>query len=89
MVAFVDALEGRGLLERRHNPADRRARALHLTSDGGALLGRAIELAGDYERELCAGLSAGEREQLIALLERVGTQLGLEPGVHAALADAF
>src|SRR5580698_5594651 len=34
MVAFVDALEGRGLLERRHNPADRRARALYLTDEG-------------------------------------------------------
>ena len=28
MVAFVDALEARALLERRHNPLDRRTRAL-------------------------------------------------------------
>src|ERR1700722_10116450 len=33
MVAFVDALEARGLLERRPNPDDRRARALYLTDD--------------------------------------------------------
>ena len=31
MVAFVDALEQRGLLERRHDPEDRRTRALFLT----------------------------------------------------------
>src|SRR5437763_16659719 len=31
MVAFVDSLEERGLLERRQNPDDRRARALFLT----------------------------------------------------------
>src|SRR5260370_40488319 len=30
MVAFVDALEARGLLERRLNPDDRRTRELHL-----------------------------------------------------------
>ena len=34
MVAFVDALEARSLLERRHNPHDRRTRELHLTEAG-------------------------------------------------------
>jgi DNA-binding MarR family transcriptional regulator len=87
MVAFVDGLEARGLLERRQNQTDRRARALHLTGGGSALLARAIELAGEYERALCADLSGEEREQLLELLERVGARLGLEPGVHAALAD--
>ncbi|MGH2879628.1 MAG: MarR family transcriptional regulator [Solirubrobacteraceae bacterium] len=38
MVAFVDALEQRGLLERRANPEDRRARALYLTDEGRELL---------------------------------------------------
>src|SRR5581483_9559031 len=42
MVAFVDALEARGLLERRPNPNDRRARALYLTDDGRALLASAF-----------------------------------------------
>jgi DNA-binding MarR family transcriptional regulator len=84
MVAFVDALEGRGLLERRLNPDDRRTRALHLTDDGRELLGRAFELAVGHERDLCADLSAAEREQLLDLLQRVGLRLGLPPGVHAA-----
>ncbi len=84
MVAFVDALEGRGLLERRHNPADRRTRALHLTAAGRKLLGRAFVLAADLESHLCAQLSAAEREQLLALLARVGDQLGMPPGAHAA-----
>ena len=42
MVAFVDALEARGLLERRLNPEDRRTRALHLTDAGRDLLDRAF-----------------------------------------------
>jgi len=88
MVAFVDALEARGLLERRHNPLDRRARALHLTDDGRELLGRAFVLAAEFERDLCAQLGDGEREQLLELLQRVGGQLGLPPGAHAAHAHA-
>jgi DNA-binding MarR family transcriptional regulator len=87
MVALVDALEARGLLERRRNPADRRTRALHLTDAGSGLLARAIALASEYERDLCADLSAEEREQLLDLLQRVAVRLGLPPGVHAALAE--
>jgi DNA-binding MarR family transcriptional regulator len=90
MVAFVDALEARGLLERRLNPDDRRTRELHLTDAGRELLSRAFALAVGHERDLCADLSAKEREQLLDLLQRVGERLGLPPGVHgahAALAD--
>jgi DNA-binding MarR family transcriptional regulator len=87
MVAFVDALEARGLLERRQNLHDRRARALHLTKAGRNLLGRAFALAAGHERDVCAELSDVEREQLLDLLGRVGERLGLPPGVHAALAD--
>jgi DNA-binding MarR family transcriptional regulator len=88
MVAFVDALEARALLERRHNPLDRRARALYLTPTGRELLGRASVLATELERHLCAQLDAGEREQLLALLQRVGLQLGLPTGTHAAHAHS-
>jgi DNA-binding MarR family transcriptional regulator len=87
MVALVDALEERGLLERRQNQLDRRARALHLTEDGASMLARAFALAAAHERELCSALSDEEREQLLDLLQRVGERLGLPPGVHAALAD--
>jgi DNA-binding MarR family transcriptional regulator len=88
MVAFIDALEARGLIERRQNPSDRRTHALHLTDDGHELLGRAFMLAVGHERHLCAELSDEEREQLLALLQRVGKQLGLQPGVHAAHAHS-
>jgi DNA-binding MarR family transcriptional regulator len=93
MVAFVDLLASRGLLERRQNADDRRARALHLTDAGRELLGRAFGLAVETERDLCAGLSDDERTQLLDLLGRVGVRLGLPAGVHSAhghsaLADA-
>ncbi len=85
MVAFIDALEGRGLIERRHNPDDRRTRALHLTQQGRELLDRAFAEAVAHEQNLCGDLSSDEREQLLELLSRVATRLGLAPGVHAAI----
>jgi DNA-binding MarR family transcriptional regulator len=92
MVALVDALEGRRLLQRRTNPQDRRARALHLTDEGRALLEQAIGAAIGLEREICADLSESQREQLLDLLQLVGDRLGLRRGghgahVHSAFAD--
>lgn len=87
MVAFVDGLQERGLLERRANPRDRRTWALHLTGEGRELLGRAFQVASAFERELCAGLGEGERGRLLELLDKVGETLGVRPGTHAAHAD--
>jgi DNA-binding MarR family transcriptional regulator len=88
MVAIVDALEARGLLERRQNPNDRRARALYLTGAGRRKLKQAFALAVEHERELCAGLSGQEREQLIDLLTRLADGIGLPREVHSAFSDA-
>lgn len=84
MVAFVDSLEERGLLERRAHPTDRRARALHTTPRGRKLMARAYEAAVGFETDLCAGLGAGERDRLLELLGAVAGTLGVPPGVHAA-----
>jgi DNA-binding MarR family transcriptional regulator len=85
MVALIDDLEERGLVERRRNPADRRARALHLTSAGRRLLGKAIEVAIAHERELLSGLSKDERRQLGKLLRRLAAEQGIPIGVHPGL----
>jgi DNA-binding MarR family transcriptional regulator len=84
MVAFIDALQERGLVERRQRLEDRRTRALHLTDKGRDLLDKAFALAVGHERDLCADLSEEERERLLELLQRVARRLGLTPGVHAA-----
>lgn len=88
MVAFVDALEARSLIERRHNPLDRRTRELHLTAEGRELLERAFALAADLERNICADLDAAERGQLLDSLARIAGRLDLPASVHAAHADA-
>ena len=88
MVAFIDALEARGLIERRRNPNDRRSHALHLTPAGRELVERAFAVALAHERRVCAGLTAPEREQLLTLLQRVAGELGLPAGVHSAMGHA-
>ena len=85
MVALVDDLEARGLVERRRDPRDRRAYALHLTGDAARLLAEAQRAVDAHERELLVGLDEAERQQLIALLQRIAAAEGLPAGVHPGL----
>jgi DNA-binding MarR family transcriptional regulator len=85
MVALVDELEDRGLLERRPDPADRRVRALHLTPKGRQTLERAMEVAIEHEKETCGCLEPGEREELLDVLNRIAEARGLRAGVHPGL----
>jgi DNA-binding MarR family transcriptional regulator len=87
MVALVDELERRGLLERRPSPADRRAHALHLSGDGRRLLDRLMQVSAEHEAHLCAGLTQAERHRLIDLLSRIAAKQGLPTGVHPGVAD--
>ena len=84
MVALVDELEARSLLERRPSPTDRRAHALYLTPSGKQLLAKALKLAGALESELAGGLDDAERMRLIELLDRIAARLGIPPGVHGS-----
>lgn len=85
MVAFIDSLEQRGLLERRQNPNDRRARALFLTAEGREMVARAFQMHEEIERALTQDLSPAEREQLLELLARVGAHVGIPRDVHPGM----
>jgi DNA-binding MarR family transcriptional regulator len=71
MVAVVDGLEAGGYVERRRNPDDRRAYALHITAAGRRALARAEKLVAEAEREFLAPLSPAEVRQLKDLLRRL------------------
>jgi DNA-binding MarR family transcriptional regulator len=71
MVATIDELESRGFVERRPNPTDRRAHALHLTASGRKMLDRGRKVAQRAQEELLAPLSEDERVQLHELLLRL------------------
>src|SRR5512133_4092132 len=87
MVAIVDELESRGLIERRPDPDDRRVRALYVTKRGQTLLQAPFNLLVQPEREISEGLSVKERAELLALLNRIAGHLRLPTDVHSALRD--
>jgi MarR family transcriptional regulator, temperature-dependent positive regulator of motility len=68
---MIDELEGKGLVERKIDPDDRRARKLYVTERGGALRrGLRPSLLAAQER-LLAPLSPDERTALLDMLVRV------------------
>jgi DNA-binding MarR family transcriptional regulator len=71
IVALVDELERRGFLARRRNPTDRRAYALEATAPGRRWLERTEAQLAEAEERILAPLEAEEREQLIALLQKL------------------
>lgn len=71
LVTMLDDFEERGLAERRRNPADRRASAVHLTSEGRAALTHALALSEQVERRLLGPLPAAERRRLHSLLKAI------------------
>jgi DNA-binding MarR family transcriptional regulator len=82
MVALVDELEAKGILERRRSTEDRRNYALHLTDRGRDLIAQLSRIAVGHEEDLCAALNNEERIQLRDLCRRIADQQGLTPGVH-------
>lgn len=71
IVAAVDKLEQRGLVERRPVPHDRRAHALNLTAEGQRVYKKALALIERHEARIVSSLSPQERAQLLALLNKV------------------
>src|SRR3954452_3055981 len=85
MVALVDELEQRGLVERRPNPDDRRIRALYLTPTGKRCLERGRKIAKQHEEELTEGMSPADRKRIVALLQKIVDAQALGHGVHPGL----
>jgi MarR family 2-MHQ and catechol resistance regulon transcriptional repressor len=76
VTAAVDRLEREQLVERMDAATDRRARIVHLTPKGTALIRRLFEAhAGDMERAF-SHLDGPEREALATLLRKVGRAEG-------------
>ena len=82
MVILLDELTEKGLVERRRSTTDRRHSEIVLTSRGRRMLEKLSRLAAEHEADLCAALSAKEREQLAALGRKIVHQQGLTPDVH-------
>jgi DNA-binding MarR family transcriptional regulator len=73
MTYLLDDLQKDGLVERRPDPADRRARRVELTDDGQARLCDLAERLGEAEDRLLDRLDPDEREALRRMLFRLAT----------------
>jgi DNA-binding MarR family transcriptional regulator len=82
LVALIDDLESRGLVQRSRDPADRRNYALSLTTAGRETMTRIATVAREHERALTAAIDDHERAELAAVLRRLADEQGLTPGVH-------
>ena len=68
MTNRVDRLAGRGLVERRPDPGDRRGVLVRLTETGREQVDGALSELMDREAELLAGLSPTDAEALVSAL---------------------
>jgi len=71
VVEMVDALEARGMVERRRDPADRRSNALVITEAGRDALLQARGSLEDATHELVAPIGASGDAELRALLRKL------------------
>jgi len=78
---MVDRLEGAGTLERRPDPADRRALRLHLTPRGHELVQSIRSVTTAVGEDATEGLTAAERNQLAVLVDRIRANHSRRPGV--------
>jgi MarR family transcriptional regulator, transcriptional regulator for hemolysin len=80
LVRILDRMESDGWLERRADPADRRARRLYLKAEGKPLVDDIWRLVDLTRQEAFAGIPKKQAELLITLLEKVQRNLAaLDP----------
>ena len=81
---MIDRLQDADLVERRPDPADRRAWRLHLTPRGAQLLDQLRPFARDTMELALEGIGEPERAQLTAALARMQANLSRRAPVEIA-----
>lgn len=76
----LNAMDARGLVTRRRDPANRRVHQVELTEAGEAMFARLRDAAMAFDQRLRRGLSDDEIAGLEALLGRLEANVGGVPG---------
>lgn len=76
LVRLLDNLQAAGLIERREEEADRRAKAIHLTEAGRAIVVQVESVAAEVRARLLAGIADAELAQAAGVLQRILDELG-------------
>ena len=75
MVRILDRMEADGLLERRPDPADRRARCVYLTPKAKPVLAEIWRLSDVLRAEVFEGIGEAERAVFMNVLEDIYAKL--------------
>lgn len=79
LARMIDRLEEAGLVERRSDPADRRAWRIFLTEAARPKIEKLQTLANDLFEDIFVGVTADERERLTDTLNLIRDNLLVEP----------
>lgn len=77
LTRIVDRLEEAGWVERQNDPADRRARILHLTDKSRGIVTRLHNIVDFLSEEMLDGFDAAERAAFARALDRIATNLAV------------
>jgi MarR family transcriptional regulator for hemolysin len=83
VVRILDRMESDGLLERRPDPADRRARCLYLTPKAKPLLEQIWRLSEAIRQQAFAGIGRAERDVFTAAMDQMHQNLSAPLGKSA------
>lgn len=82
---LVDRMVESGLIERRADPADRRAWRIHLTAKGGLKIDQARESLAELEEQMLHGFRTAQREDLSQSLEAIRTNFATGRSMEVAV----
>ena len=82
VVALIDSLQARDLVERERSRTDRRNYELRLTAEGAQVLRQLREIAEAHEAELLAPLTGEQAAQLASLLTQLAGANSLDLDLH-------
>lgn len=72
ITAAIDRIEGKGLVERRNHPKDRRVKVIHLTPKGRKFIENIFDDHSKAIEKTMSILSGSERDLLVKLLKKLG-----------------
>jgi DNA-binding MarR family transcriptional regulator len=75
LIALLDQLQRRGLIDRRPDPADRRSHTISITKQGRSAHASTQAAIRQMESEFLADLKPGQQRSLLTVLQRLA-----EPG---------
>jgi len=87
LVRLLDNLERRGLIERREDETDRRARGIHLTKAGRDLAVRVAKVGTEIQARVLANVPPADLATCLAVLDSIERELETRMDIAAPAAE--